>query len=311
MKIYLNLDSKVDAFAFKKDHVRELEGVFPGLETVRVHKTSELGSGLADADFVATWRFPADFYGQAPRLKAVFTPAAGREYVDADPNGRVPVFYGTFHGILMAESLLSMMLYFNRKMEFLIDNKGRRLWSREGLSECRSLMVQRALIVGYGNIGRACARALSALGCSVTGVRRTPSPSDTNKRVRKVVRFEEMGPFLERADQVVLALPGGEQTAKIFTRDHFARMKRSAYLYNLGRGSCYLEEDLIWAIETGRIAGAGLDVFAEEPLPETSKLWDLPNVFIMPHASAIYDDYMDLFLAEMMGKLQSLISEAR
>lgn len=307
MKIYLNLNNPIPAFSFKEDHLSELRSVFPALEVVAVDSTDDLAARLDDADFVATWEFPSDLYAKAPRLKAVFTPAAGKERVAEDPSGNVPTHYGTFHGMLMAESLLAMMLYFNRRLDLMTANKEQRRWSHEGLSESRSLSVQRVLVVGYGNIGRTCARYLSAFGCSVTGVRRSPEASPSGHSARRVVPFTEMPSHLEKADHVVLILPGSDETKGIFTRDHFVRMKRGAHLYNLGRGTCYREEDLLWALESGQIAGAGLDVFAEEPLPRDSRLWTAPNAFIMPHASAIYDDYMDLFLAELMGRLQSLV----
>ena len=307
MKIYLNLSNSVEAFTFKERHQKELQGVFPSLEIQTVDSTDELAEHLQDADFVATWRFPAELYEKAPRLKAVFTQAAGREWVAADPAGRVTTHYGTFHGMLMAESLLSMVFYFNRRLRILEDNKRAKRWSAEGLSESMSLSVQRAVVVGYGNIGSACGRALSAVGCNVIGVRRVPGKSPVGRHVKKVITYDRLEEELERADHVVLVLPGDTDTTGIFTRSHFERMSSSAFLYNLGRGNCYREEDLIWALESGQIAGAGLDVFAEEPLPESSKLWELPNTLIMPHASAVFDDYMDLFLAELMGRLQPLV----
>jgi len=310
MKIYLNLDNPIRAFSLKGEHIDELTSVFPSLEAVRVHSTEELFARLGDADFVATWDFPAELYARAPALKAVFTPAAGRERTAADPAGRVSTHYGSFHGMLMAETLLSMILYFNRRLGLLTENKRKRVWDPDALSSCRSLSVQRALIVGYGNIGRACARSLAALGCNVTGVRRTRGSGGKDRNARAVVGPDELMPNLEKADHVVLVLPGGNETTDIFTREHFMRMKKSAYLYNLGRGNCFREEDLVRAIEERTIAGAGLDVFAAEPLPDASPLWGMPNAFIMPHASAIYDDYMDLFLAELIGGLHGLIPGA-
>lgn len=309
MKIYLNLKHHIEAFTFKQGHRKELQGVFPALEIESVDSTDELAEHLEDADFVATWRFPSELYAKAPRLKAVFTPAAGREWVAADPAGRVATHYGTFHGMLMAESLLSMVFYFNRRLRILEENKRTRRWSSEGLSESMSLSVQRAVVVGYGNIGSACARALSAVGCNVIGVRRDPEKSPPGRHVKKVIAYDRLEEELGRADHVVLVLPGDTDTTGIFTRSHFEGMSSSAFLYNLGRGNCYNEDDLVWALESGQIAGAGLDVFAEEPLPESSKLWELPNTLIMPHASAVYEDYMDLFLAELMGRLQPLVAE--
>ena len=83
-------------------------------------------------------------------------------------------------------------------------------------------------------------------------------------------------------------------------------MRPGAYLYNLGRGNCYREKDLLFALENGPLAGAGLDVFAEEPLPATSPLWDKHNVVITPHSSAISQEYIDLFIQEWLGTLRKL-----
>lgn len=83
-------------------------------------------------------------------------------------------------------------------------------------------------------------------------------------------------------------------------------MKPGAYLYNLGRGNCYREEDLLAALKKGPLAGAGLDVFAEEPLPPTSALWEQPNVLITPHSSAISREYIELFIHEWAEILRKI-----
>jgi phosphoglycerate dehydrogenase-like enzyme len=83
-------------------------------------------------------------------------------------------------------------------------------------------------------------------------------------------------------------------------------MKPGACLYNLGRGNCCREEDLVIALRNGPLAGAGLDVFAEEPLPPASPLWKLPNVLITPHSSAISREYIDLFIQEWIGILREM-----
>ena len=94
----------------------------------------------------------------------------------------------------------------------------------------------------------------------------------------------------------MLLLPGGSETDNVFTPRHFSAMKPGAYLYNLGRGNCYQEEDLLRALETGPLAGAAPDVFAREPLPPASPLWRKGNVLITPHSSAISREYIDLFI---------------
>jgi phosphoglycerate dehydrogenase-like enzyme len=83
-------------------------------------------------------------------------------------------------------------------------------------------------------------------------------------------------------------------------------MKTGACLYNLGRGNCYREDDLLANLRNGRIAGAGLDVFAEEPLAADSPLWNEPHVMITPHSSAISQEYIDLFIQEWIERLREL-----
>ena len=100
-------------------------------------------------------------------------------------------------------------------------------------------------------------------------------------------------------------LPGGPETDDLFTERHFDRMKPGSYLYNLGRGNCYREENLVRALINGPLAGAGLDVFHEEPLPPSSPLWNLPNALITPHASAISREYLDLYIEEWIESVRN------
>ncbi|MFZ2948339.1 MAG: NAD(P)-dependent oxidoreductase, partial [Desulfuromonadaceae bacterium] len=124
--------------------------------------------------------------------------------------------------------------------------------------------------------------------------------------VDRVISYGMLEEELPYADHVVFVLPGGTETDGIFTARHFSAMKPGAYLYNLGRGNCYREEDLVTALKNGPLAGAGLDVFAEEPLASASPLWELPNVLLTPHSSAISREYIDLFIQEWLGMLPEM-----
>ena len=85
--------------------------------------------------------------------------------------------------------------------------------------------------------------------------------------------------------------------------EHFEALPKSCYFYNVGRGNIYRESDLVSALRTGEIAGAYLDVFDEEPLPETSKLWEMENVLIQPHLSAVSPEYLELFVEELAASM--------
>ncbi|ACD96070.1 D-isomer specific 2-hydroxyacid dehydrogenase NAD-binding [Trichlorobacter lovleyi SZ] len=222
-----------------------------------------------------------------------------------DPSGRVKTFYGSFHGRIMRESLLSMMLYFNRRIGTSLEDQKRRTWGRNDYSSCVALFSQHVLIVGCGALGRSMAELLKAFGARVTGVRRTVS-GELPACIDRMITFDRLEQELPRADHVVLLLPGERETDGIFTGRHFAAMKPGSFLYNLGRGNCYREEDLLAALNHGPLAGAGLDVFADEPLPSSSPLWEQHNVLVTPHASAVSREYIELFICEWLERLRGL-----
>jgi phosphoglycerate dehydrogenase-like enzyme len=149
------------------------------------------------------------------------------------------------------------------------------------------------------------AELLKALGAQVTGVKRSTVGFENDPSAGRVVTFAKLNEELPMADHVVLVLPGGLETDELFTGQHFDRMKPGSYLYNLGRGNCYREELLVRALMNGPLAGAGLDVFHEEPLPTSSPLWKLPNALITPHASAISREYLDLYIEEWVETVRS------
>ncbi|WP_298267580.1 NAD(P)-dependent oxidoreductase, partial [Geobacter sp.] len=165
---------------------------------------------------------------------------------------------------------------------------------------------QQVLIVGFGALGRSVAELLKTFGASVTGVKRNVKGFAAGSVVDRVIPFDRLEEELPHADHVVLLLPGGEETDGLITARHFNAMKPGACLYNLGRGNCYREEDLLYALNDGPLAGAGLDVFAEEPLAPGSPLWDRPDVLITPHSSAISREYIDLFMEEWLGTLRGM-----
>lgn len=304
--LLIHLHNSVEAFSLKPRHVDQIRETLPDARIAVAENTSDFMAKLPEAECALAWVFKPDWYERAPKLRVLFTPAAGHDWVAADPSGRVRTFYGSFHGRIMRESLLSMMLYFNRQLGKSLDDQNSRIWGRLGYNSCTALFSQRVLIVGFGPLGQSMAESLKALGATITGVKRSLAAFEANPNVDRMITFDMLAEELPYADHVVLVLPGGAATDCVFTVQHFNAMKPGAYLYNLGRGNCYREEDLLSALENGPLAGAGLDVFAEEPLPPASPLWEPHNVLITPHSSAISQEYIDLFIQEWLGTLREL-----
>ena len=137
------------------------------------------------------------------------------------------------------------------------------------------------LIVGLGGIGAEAARLAAATGAAVIGTdaRRAEAPPG----VSEMHRPEALDDLLPRADFVVLTVPHTPATEGFFNRARFQRMKRGAFFINIGRGMTTKLDDLVAALRAGEIAGAGLDVFEQEPLPKDHPLWTMPGVLLTPH----------------------------
>ena len=301
------LASPIRAFHFDAPDLDGLRERHPGLELVHHSRSGDLAEALSEAELVCAWYFDATWYGSAPKLRAVFTPAAGNDWVARDPSGRVATHYGSFHGGMMAESLLGLMLHFNRRVPALQENARVRGWDRNLQFPGSMLRNQRALLIGYGHVGRECARLLRAVGMEVVGCQRSPAGATCPETGARLCRPEHLPAELSRADQVVLLLPGGEQTNGFLDRELLRRLKPGAHLYNFGRGTTVREADLLWALDEGILAGVGLDVTEPEPLPAESSLWSRPEVFVMPHSSCVYDEYRALHVEELGGWLAAYL----
>jgi D-2-hydroxyacid dehydrogenase (NADP+) len=304
MKVVLSLPHTIQAFALQPEQLARLQTRHPQHQLVVAADEAALLQHLPDATAALVWHFSAAWYALAPQLRVVATPAAGKEKVAADPSGRVRTVYGSFHGKIMAESLLAMLLFFTRRFDLALADQRAHRYGRDQYSTTRRLAGQRALIVGYGALGRECARLLKAVGMHVTGVKRTvmgePAPADALHSIA------DLPQLLGAADHIIATLPGDTGTDRLFDAAAFDAMRPSAGFYNLGRGNAVDETALLRALQSGRLAYAFLDVFEHEPLPADSPLWDAPNLALTPHASASNSEYLDLWFAELGPTLDAL-----
>jgi phosphoglycerate dehydrogenase-like enzyme len=195
----------------------------------------------------------------------------------------------------IAEYVLGLVLAFAKDLPATLRLQAERRWRHR---ETERVTGARALVVGTGPIGRAIGRRLTAAGLAVTGAGRTARRADPD--LGTVLPMERLDEALAEADYVVLAAPLTDLTRDMIDAAALARMRPSARLINVGRGGLVVEKALVDALSEGRIAGAALDVFATEPLPESSPLWTLPNVLISPHMAGDtvgwHDELAELFL---------------
>jgi D-2-hydroxyacid dehydrogenase (NADP+) len=304
MKVVLSLPHAIGAFEPQPEQLAKLRARHPQHEIVVAPDEPDFLRQLPEAGAALVWRFSEAWYALAPQLRFVATPAAGKEKLQPDPSGRVRAVHGSFHGKIMAESLLGMLLFFARRFDLSVADQRAHRYEREQYATTRRLAGQHALIVGYGALGRECARLLKAVGMRVTGVKRRPDvdagPADAVHSVDDLLRL------LPEADHVIATLPAESGTDRLFSDAAFRAMRPTAGFYNLGRGNAVDESALVAALQSGTIAHAFLDVFEHEPLPADSPLWDAPNLALTPHASAINGEYLDLWLEELAAELDAL-----
>ena len=149
---------------------------------------------------------------------------------------------------------------------------------------------ERCLIVGFGDVGKKLAKVCNALDMKVTAISRSTFDKEI---VEEFFFLEELSTAVAKADYVVNLLPLTEKTKEVFTKDVFLSMKPSVFFVNIGRGETVDENALIMALKEGLITGAGLDVFAEEPLSSKSLLWKMDNVLLSPHVAGLSKGYWD------------------
>lgn len=183
------------------------------------------------------------------------------------------------HAVAMVMSLARGLIQHGKSMK-----TGQ--WRRGGLirSGMRTVAGKNLLVVGLGGIGTEAARRGAALGMRVTGTRR--SSREGPDFVDYVGLSSELHELAAEADFIINALPLTAETTGIFDKEFFAAAKKGAYFVSVGRGASTVTEDLIAALDSGQLAGAGLDVSDPEPLPSGNALWQMPNVIITPHVAS-------------------------
>ena len=296
----------VQAWNFLPSHRKLLEDSVPGLNISICLNLKEFLDRLPEAEIVIVWFFKNDWLEKAVNLELIVTPAAGRDWVNLETS-KIKVSYGRFHGPMIAESILGAVFYFLKAFHFSKKMQLQKKWARTKISECLgSLKGSRVTILGFGNIGQCVGKFLKPYGCVITGIKRTlvkgPDYFEDGDRVLTVDKISEV---LATTDHLVLVLPGGVETQGLLTYELLSKLPANSYIYNVGRGNVYEEQDLVAILQEDKIAGAYLDVFDAEPLSEKSLLWQLDNVLIQPHISAASPQYLELFIEELAGEINN------
>ncbi len=248
---------------------------------------SKLDESLRDVEVMFIGRPPRDVLDRAPMLRWVqFIGTGVDSLVDAGlVSSRVTVTKVTGTNALpIAEHCFMFMAMFVKRMALCMENQRRHGYERDATRP--DVLEGKTLgVMGLGEIGLETARLGKAYRMRVLAMHRSAGQRPPPEQVDESYPPDRLREMLPLCDFVVDALPLTRDTVRTIGPEELGAMKPTAYLVNVGRGKLIDEPALVRALERGEIAGAGLDVFETEPLPESSPLWDMPNVLITPHVS--------------------------
>ncbi|RLM56389.1 D-2-hydroxyacid dehydrogenase [Halobellus sp. Atlit-31R] len=253
------------------------------------------GSDLDGLDGLVTFRYADAFL--AADLEWIHCVLAG---VDAFPldalerHGIRLTNSSGIHGDAVGETVLGYLLQFARRLHVYRDNEPKRTWEYPDWDEAFTLAGETVCVVGLGTLGQGVAARADGVGMDVVGVRRTPTPIPW---VSQIYTPDALTEAIADARFVVLTVPLTEQTRGLVGSAELAAMRDDAYLVNVARGPVVDQDCLLRELESGGLAGAALDVFEEEPLPDESPLWELENVIVTPHTAGATRAYAERIAA--------------
>jgi glyoxylate/hydroxypyruvate reductase len=258
---------------------RMVEAEFPHLEFREWPDVGDPG----EVRYALVFRIRNGVLKTLPDLRAVVALGAGVDQILADPEfpSEVPLIRLLGAGLVeqMSEYGIYAVLHFHRRMGEYLEQQARREWR---MLEAVPPAHRSVGVMGLGQLGGDLARKLALIGFDVRGWSRA------RRTIDGVACFDlaERNEFLARTEILVNLLPLTAETRGILDRELFATLPRGAYVINMGRGTHLVEQDLVAAVEAGQVAGAMLDVFRQEPLPDAHPFWDDPRIIVTPHVAA-------------------------
>lgn len=285
--------------------LEEIAAIMPGAAVTVSDRRACLEAALRDAE-IAAGRIPVDLIADAPRLRWFQQWEAGADWLYGYPSvvtsDLVVTTASGVHAVPIAEHVFALLLAFARMLPKSVQAQQRHEWLDREQGRYFELAGGTLLIIGMGAIGRRIAVVARGLGMRVFGVRR--NPADEEPAEWTIAGPDQIHRWLPLADAVVLSLPLNDETRNLFGERELRLMKPSAHLVNVGRGATIDEPSLVRALREGWIAGVGLDVFATEPLPPDSPLWDMENVIVTAHYAGSTPAYNERSMAIFLDNLR-------
>ncbi len=305
-KIAVYLRHSVPCWNFREPQIHRLHQLLPDTKLAVCESRERFLEELADADTCMIWTFKQEWFQSAPKLRLLSTPAAGKDYFQVVFPENVALMNGQFHGAIIAETVAGFLLGIMRGILPSATNYPDNPWPRvEVGSNIRMLHGSHLAILGFGHIGQEIGKLLKAFGVRITGVKRDPNipKPDWFTEGDRIVAASECEAVLPTVDAVICALPATPETTAFLNAKRISLLPHHAVIVNIGRGNAIEESALCDALRERRIFGAGIDVFTQEPLPAGHPFLTCPNLWRLPHDSAVSDDYLTRYVEDFVRQL--------
>jgi phosphoglycerate dehydrogenase-like enzyme len=286
-------------------HLRRLEHSFPDYSFIRCKTKKQFLEALPRAEIACSFGFKEEWFPRAPLLRHLISPSAGHEWFPKKVPPGVRVEFSTFHGEVMSQTVLAMMLSHARGLLRAYSLQRKEPWPDQILEPSLKLLKgSQVVILGFGHIGSRIGRLVKYFGARITGLKRNPEVTpDFFGKADRLLPAECLDEVLPETDHLVLCMPATKETTGILNAQRLALLPANAGIYNVGRGNALEEDALVDLLKARPLCEAYLDVFQEEPLSADSSLRSLPNCLILPHVSANAPESLDLFIDELIEKL--------
>lgn len=293
MKVVVALTKKCQDFDAFCEVVCSSQKIKKRVELVFSENKEHLRQIISNADILVCMKIDREVFAKAKNLKWIHLGLAGVDKAllpEVMKSGVKLTSSKGIHATTLAELILAMILAFSKGIVLSMSFKNRKVWGFEQVIQSRFDLEAKVLgIVGLGLIGVEVAKRAKAFGMKVIALKNRPGK--TPRFVDRIYSKGKLSQVLRESDFVFLSVPLTKETYHLIGTNELSQMKKTAFLINTSRGLVVDEDALKDALKKRKIAGAGIDVFEEEPLPRSSELWDLDNVIITPHIGGAMPDY--------------------
>lgn len=266
----------------------ETKNLTPWLNALQEHLPGEVCvwdqiEDPSKVEMAVVWGHRKDLFSHLPNLKVVASLGAGVDHIVSDPllpdHVQVSKVVSDHLSGPMSNFCIGAVMYFHRQFDKYLQDKKDKKWDQQFDPE----VPVRIGILGLGNLGTDLARKLHFLGFEVHGLSRK------KRSIEGVITYieAEMKSFLGNINMLICMLPATSATKEILSKTLFDQLPDGSYLINVGRGHQQKDEDILAALDAGKLNGAFLDVFPVEPPPRDSPMWSHPKVFITPHIAVV------------------------